>query len=182
VGQRRDRAQREMTLTFEAMVADGVAQGIPRAKVEAALRSKLGMSGSSIAIAPLDERALEKVHEREGDRIMLALGFTSVHFSQARASKQSPGIADRRYYRRPRAPHLGGPWTATNMRNEAIVLWWEVKSATGKQSADERVFQEMVEACGETYVLGTHEALIEWLVAQRLASVIDGILEPIGER
>jgi hypothetical protein len=101
-----------------------------------------------------DDERLEKLHELEGDKQMRALGFEVVRFSHPGRTKQTPGIPDRRYYHRPRR----------------LVLWWEAKSATGRQRPDQRWFQEMCEACGEIYVLGTDRDLFTWLVAHRVAA------------
>jgi hypothetical protein len=166
-------------LTFDEAVRAFMAYGNTRDLAEKLAR-KSGFVTPGIEAPDVDEDALEKVIEHEGDKVMLALGFKVIRFSQPRATKQTPGIADRRYYRRPRAPGLGGPWTATNMRAEAVVLWWEAKAATGKQTPAERDFQEEVEACGETYVLGTHDVLIQWLVDHQIATRAGDTLEPVA--
>lgn len=100
-----------------------------------------------------DER-LEKKIEHAGDKQMAALGFEVVKFSHPGRTKQTPGIPDRRYYHRARQ----------------LSLWWEAKSATGRQRPDQRHFQEMCEACGEIYVLGTDRELFAWLVTHRVAA------------
>lgn len=100
-----------------------------------------------------DER-LEKAIEHAGDKQMAALGFEVVKFSHPGRTKQTPGIPDRRYYHRARR----------------LVLWWEAKSPTGRQRPDQRWFQEMCEACGETYVLGTDRDLFAWLVEHHIAA------------
>jgi hypothetical protein len=91
----------------------------------------------------------EKEVERMGDRLMSQYGFEVVRFSQARATQQTEGIPDRRYYHRARR----------------LAVWWEAKSETGKQRVAQRKFQLMCEACGEVYLLGTHEVLAAWLRA-----------------
>src|SRR5262245_25831873 len=102
----------------------------------------------------------EKQVEHSGDLLMAALGFTAIRFSQARATQQTPGIPDRRYY---------SPERKT-------ALWWEAKTEIGRQSAFQAALQAMCEAVGEIYVLGTDEALIEWAAGmgyvQRLANGI----------
>jgi hypothetical protein len=92
----------------------------------------------------------EKQEEAMGDRLMADFHFDSVHFSQARASNQTPGIPDRKYYR----PDLG------------FTFWWEAKAEDGKQSKDQRAFQVRAERCGELYVLGTAAVLGAWLAAR----------------
>lgn len=101
----------------------------------------------------LDERVERKI-EHAGDKQMVALGFEVVKFSHPGRTKQTPGIPDRRYYHRVRR----------------LALWWETKSATGRQRPEQRYFQEMCEAVGETYVLGTDRDLFDWLVANNIAA------------
>jgi hypothetical protein len=101
-----------------------------------------------------DDERLEKAIEHAGDKQMAALGFEIVKFSHPGRTKQTPGIPDRRYYHRARK----------------LVLWWEAKSATGRQRPDQRWFQEMCEACGEIYVLGNDRDLYTWLVEHRVAA------------
>jgi hypothetical protein len=93
------------------------------------------------------EVAREKQEEAWGDKLMEEYGFISIHFSQARASRQTPGIPDRKYYNIDRK----------------LTLWWEAKAGDGRQSRVQREFQAMAEACGETYILGTHLDLAGWL-------------------
>jgi hypothetical protein len=144
---------------FDELVASMVALRIPRDKAEAAARAKLGISAIDAPV--VDEAALENAIEAEGDKLMRAHGFQVVRLSQVRRSKVHPGLPDRRFYRLPRPD-------AAHTRL-AYAVWWEAKSATGKQRPDQRAFQEMVEACGETYLLGTHEVLYMWLVEHRIA-------------
>lgn len=89
----------------------------------------------------------EKDEERLGDQFMAALCYEAVRFSQPRNTMQSPGIPDRKYY------NVARGWT----------LWWEAKAANGKQSAAQRRFQSMAEACGEAYVCGPLEALVAYI-------------------
>lgn len=136
---------------------------------------KFGRAAAGVDVPEVDERALEKAIERAGDKLMRAFGFVSVHFSQARETNQTPGIADRRYYRVPRSVERADG----RFHQRALMPWWEAKSATGRQTPDERAFQELVEACGETYLLGTTDALVAWLVAERIAVMVNGILEAV---
>lgn len=101
-----------------------------------------------------DDERLEKRHEHEADKQMRALGFEVVKFSHPGKTKQTPGIPDRRYYHRARR----------------LALWWEAKSATGRQRPEQRYFQEMCDAVGDTYVLGTDRDLFDWLVAHGIAA------------
>lgn len=98
----------------------------------------------------LDRQLSEKQIEHLGDKIMKAVGFTAIRFSQPRNTMQSPGIPDRRYY----------------LPTRKLGVWWEAKSAEGKQSKHQRDFQAMCEACGEEYVCGTDDVLVTWLRAK----------------
>jgi hypothetical protein len=100
-----------------------------------------------------EDARLEKEHELAGDRQLKALGFEVVKFSHPGKTKQTPGIPDRRYYHRARR----------------IAFWWEAKSATGTQRPDQRGFQEMCDAVGDLYVLGTDQDLFAWLVERGIA-------------
>lgn len=93
----------------------------------------------------------EKQVEAAGDRLMAAHGFVAVRFSQARATNQSPGIPDRKYFHAARG----------------LAVWWEAKAPGGKQRPAQREFQLMAEAVGETYLLGGTMALTEWLARPR---------------
>jgi hypothetical protein len=95
----------------------------------------------------------EKQVEHAGDLLMAALGFTAVRFSQARATQQTPGIPDRRYYSPERC----------------AAVWWEAKTEIGRPSAYQAAFRAMCEACGEEYVIGTDDALVEWAVRKGYA-------------
>lgn len=89
---------------------------------------------------------LEKHVEAACDRLMAGLGYTAIRFSQARATMQSPGIPDRKYY------------------NGGHSFWLEVKRPGGKQSDYQRVFQFLAESAGEQYVLGGLDELARFLV------------------
>lgn len=81
---------------------------------------------------------------------MSAVGFTAVRFSQSRATHQTLGIPDRRFYCPARR----------------VAVWWEAKTEVGHPSAGQLAFRAMCEACGEDYVIGTDGALTDWLVAR----------------
>lgn len=147
-------------LSLDEMTSALVSQlGWSRDRAEAEARRQLGIPTPAAAeMANVDEDA----HVEEADRLMLALGFEIVKLSQKRRSKVTEGIPDRRYYHRRRR----------------VTLWWEAKSDVGKQRPDQRAFQEMVEACDETYVLGNLEALKSWLVSAGVATRDGEIFQP----
>ncbi|HKA65434.1 MAG TPA: hypothetical protein VKD00_06915 [Methyloceanibacter sp.] len=100
----------------------------------------------------------EKQVEHAGDELMASVfgddrDFKIVRLSQSRATMQTPGIPDRRYY----------------MPKRRMAVWWEAKTAIGRQSPFQAAFQVTCEACGEEYVVGTDEVLVDWLVAKGFA-------------
>jgi len=89
-------------------------------------------------------RGDEKKVEAACDRLMASLGYTAIRFSQARATMQTPGIPDRKYYR------------------EKHTFWFEAKAAT-KQSYHQKCFEHLARQAGEDYVLGGVPELVEYL-------------------
>jgi hypothetical protein len=98
----------------------------------------------------------EKAEQLEVVRLYETLGCDVVSFSQPRATMQTEGIADLKVYCR----RNGRTW------------WHEVKAADGVQSAAQSRFQQLVEACGETYVLGGWGAAVT--IVQRFGLVAPG--------
>lgn len=95
---------------------------------------------------------LEDEIQQAGYKLLRALGFEVVHLSQKRASKQTPGVADSKFYHRVRR----------------LSFWWEAKMERGVQSPAQREFQTMAEACGEHYVVGGLGILRTWLAGRRV--------------
>ena len=89
-------------------------------------------------------RVSEKDVERRCDSLMSQLCWNVVRFSQPRHTMQSAGIPDRKYYNVARG----------------LTLWFECKKPGGTQSLAQKQFQQMCEACGETYVLGGVDELL----------------------
>jgi hypothetical protein len=162
---------------FTSLVNSMTAMQIPRAKAEAAARAKLGLSGSGVDVPAIDERALEKQIEKDSDDMMLKLGFEAIKFSHPGKTMQTPGISDRRYYRRPRVIQRSDGQYVT----KAWCVWVELKSSTGRQRPGQKLFQELVTACGEHYVVGGIEPLVAWLVEHRIAERVGNVLEPIAD-
>lgn len=123
-------------------------------------------SRDSIQAKELEADALEKAHVAEGDRIVRALGGVVWSFSQPRASKQTPGIPDRKYY----FPRHG------------LTFWWEAKAEWGEQSPAQKDRQREAEACREAYVCGELQTLKNYLVCLHLCTINpDGSLEPVRQ-
>jgi hypothetical protein len=112
------------------------------------IERKLWIDGSPEA-READAR-LEKAIVAAADKQLRALGFIIVNFSQPRASKQTAGIPDHRFYH----PARG------------LCFWWEAKSPTGEQSPAQRSFQHWCDATGDPYCLGTDQDLYRWLLAR----------------
>lgn len=163
-----------MSISFDAAVESLQRDyGISRERAVTMARQTFGPP--TVATPDVDDAALEKAIEAACDRLMQELGFEVIRFSHPGKTKQTEGIADRRYYRRPRIlERRDGRYQAP-----AITLWFEAKSGSGRQRPGQKLFEELVTACGEAYVCGTHEALIDWLVAQRLAQRVGDRLEPV---
>jgi hypothetical protein len=139
--------------------------------LDAAERAADRRYGKSVEIPAADTRRLEKQIEHECDVMMMKLGFEIIRFSHPGKTKQTIGIADRRYYRRFRAFALAPM---------PIAVWVELKSATGRQRPGQELFQELVTACDEHYVIGGIEELAAWLVQQGIATRTGNELTPLG--
>jgi hypothetical protein len=55
----------------------------------------------------------------------------------------------------------------------AIAFWWEAKANKGTQRPGQYEFQQLAEACGELYCLGTAEAMARWLVERGFCIIPD---------
>jgi hypothetical protein len=144
-------------------------QSVPQRMIDRAIAmAKLrGDVAGAEGIETPDEAAMaelrEDEHQAESRKLMQALGFRVINFSQKRRAKVTPGIPDTKYY------HVG----------RGLTLWHEDKAEWGRQSPAQRDFQEMAEACGEIYVLGKHQVLKDWLVAQGIAAPEGSLLVPL---
>lgn len=159
-----DREQQlEVIRLADALVTQ---HGIDRPRALQMAERHLGATAST-GIATPDQLAMKKKledeHQRESRKLMRALGFTVINFSQKRATKQTPGIPDTKYY------HV----------RRGLTLWHEDKATWGTQSSAQKDFQTMAEACGELYVLGTLHDLEAWLITNNIAFEEGGLLVPL---
>jgi hypothetical protein len=162
-------------LSYQETVNGLRAMGVPLEKAELTARRQCNDAPPPAPDPDAQDAWSEKRIEAEGDDMMRKLGFEVIRFSHPGKTQQTPGIPDRRYYRRPRMLELrDGRFLAP-----AITVWVEYKSATGEQRPGQKLFQELVEACGETYLLAGPGALETWLIAQRIAVRVGNELEPI---
>jgi hypothetical protein len=147
------------------VISDAVEQlvrlGFDRESAERQVRAQLGGPPPDPALSGRELNALEKQIEHVGDVLMQKLGFEVIRFSHPGKTKQTPGIPDRRYYRRPREIERPNG----RFLQPALVVWVEYKSAIGRQRPGQKLFQEMAESCGEAYVLGGIQELERWLAA-----------------
>lgn len=152
-----------MSPEFDRAVASvQLVTGVDRSRAEAVVRAnaeKLGIAPNpALALLARDDRS-EKEIEAAGDRLMQERGFETIRFSHPGKTQQTPGIPDRRYYRRPRIVERPDGQFITR----AFTVWVEFKSASGSQRPGQKLFQELAEACGEAYVLGGIAELSAWL-------------------
>lgn len=131
-------------------------QGIPLHLAErAADRELAGASASSIVAAqPLgrDAAIAELDEQREIRRTALALGFRVYWLSQARKTKQTPGLPDL--------------WLAHDVRQ--LCAWWETKRQVGgARSTAQDEFARSCELAGVPYGFGDRYAFDAWLRAHR---------------
>lgn len=150
-------------------------------RLEAERRQRLREQGAStfdapaaVAIPDLDRKGLEKLVEQQSDVLMRELGFEVVKFSHPGKTKQTEGIADRLYVRRARVVERANG----RHHQRGVMLWFECKSATGKQRPGQQLFGELITEADGNYVCGTHEALVAWLVAHELVVRVGNVLEP----
>lgn len=94
---------------------------------------------------------LEKTVASQCDELMEQMDWTVIKLAQRgsralnRTSTVTKGVPDRKYYR-------GGD-----------TFWFECKQEDGRQSDEQKKFQEMCEKAGELYVLGGLKELTKFL-------------------
>ena len=103
-------------------------------------------------MTPLAARS-EKAIQADAEQLCRMAGCTVFHMSQARATKQTAGIAD---------AFVTAPTVGT-------ACWYECKKPGGVQSPAQREFQSACERSGVTYVLGGIDAMEAWLIQIGLA-------------
>jgi hypothetical protein len=147
---------------FDLKLAGMVAQGIPRDKAAAALRAN-GI-GTPAAIAPTrDAGVLEKAEQAEVVKRFRVCGFKVYSLSQARASKQTPGLPDL--------------WLMNPAR--ALGLWWETKRQKGGRFSDAQLeFAAACEYCRVNYAAGDRYDAERWLIENNLADIVGGSFTP----
>jgi hypothetical protein len=102
--------------TFDGFRDALIASGVGRAAAERFAHARFGGPTIETASDAELQEEIEEAHVTEGVRLMRALGFTVVMFSQKKRAKVTPGIPDWKFYHRGR--HL--------------TLWWEAKAEWGR--------------------------------------------------
>lgn len=142
---------------------------------EARRRDERRREGKPLAPDPIElqqraeeiDRRLEKHIQNEIIKLYKAFGCVVYSLSQARASKQSPGLPDICCF-------YEGPDFTTSFS-----FWHEVKTPGGKSSEAQLEFQIRCKRTGVDYVLGGVLAAEAYLIKMGLAERINGTLEPI---
>lgn len=158
-----------MSLDYDGMVRSLMRDcRVPREKAEAEARRQLGAP----AIAPdpdaeRNARILEKTEQLEIVKLFRAHGCKVYSLSQARASKQSPGLPDL---------WVTKAWTVTPIagglpHRRHLAFWWETKRQVGgKRSSAQIDFAEECIAAGVGYGFGDRYAAAQYLVDLGIAA------------
>jgi hypothetical protein len=137
-----------LTLDTLSAVEPLVRLGFDRENGEHQVRAQLGAPPPDPERSERELNALEKQIEHEGDVMMQRLGFEAIRFSHPGKTRHTAGIPGRRYYRRPRAGSLALGVGRVQERRWA--------------TTPTKLFQELVEACSEAYVIGGLGELAAW--------------------
>lgn len=142
-----------MTLGYEAIVAQLLELGIPREKAEARAREACGLPDPA-PTPEADPRVLEKKEQHEIIKRLRVCRFKVYSLSQARASKQTPGLPDL--------------WCAHETL--PIAFWWESKRQVGGELSTAQVeFRAECERAGIPYGTGDRYAVEERLIGLGVA-------------
>lgn len=156
-----------MTLHFETAVQQLMTQldiGKDRAEAIARANPLAVAQPKAPIVSERDEKILEKEEQTEITRLFLAYNCDVRNLSQARASKQAPGIAD----------------LFVTHRTKPIAWWWESKRQVGGVlSPAQEVFRDDCMRCGVRYGTGDRFAAAEHLVALGLARRVGDHIEPV---
>lgn len=150
-----------MILSYDSIVRGLMELGVSREHAEARARREVGMP------APIeqtrDEWILEKEEQTEVVKLFRSYGFNPRNLSQARASKQAPGICDL--------------WVVH--RTRPIAFWWETKRQVGGELSPAQIeFRDDCIRCHVGYGTGDRFAAAEHLVKLGLAERIGDRIEP----
>lgn len=151
-------------LTFDETVESLVRAGVPREKADRVARERLSLPLPKLSDDEQRENALEKTAQLEVSKMFRAFGFEVYNLSQARATKQTPGLPDL--------------WCMH--RELPIAFWWETKRSHGGRFSEAQLrFRDMAQRCGVGYGSGDRKAARSHVIALGLARIVGDTLEPI---
>ncbi len=150
---------------YDAYVAQLAAAGVATWAAERQAREKYPDAVRERELeAERREDVLEKEEQAEIRKLFLSFGFKVRNLSQARASKQSPGLAD----------------LYVVHRELPIAFWWEAKRQVGGKLSPAQVeFRDDCLRCGVGYGSGDRHAARTHLIKLGLAQIIGDTIEPI---
>jgi hypothetical protein len=145
---------------FESVVEQVMIHGNKsRELAEQLVRQQLPHLVPRVSIAAKREDLLEREEQAFIYKLFRGYGFMVRNLSQARASKQAPG--------------LGDAWCTH--KTQPIAFWWESKRQIGgKLSADQIEMRDDCLRCGVGYHSGDRHDAARLLVSLGLARVGDG--------
>ncbi len=156
-----------MSVAFETAVVQLVALGFARDRAEAQVRAQYPLLAPAPATAESDEAAVRVLEKREQHEIVKRLrvcGFVVYWLSQARASKQTPGLPDLWFVH----------------RSEPIAGWFEAKRQVGgRLSPAQQEFRAHCDRTGIRHLVGDRYFAERWLVDVGLATLEAAMLVPV---
>lgn len=142
---------------FDTLVTDLMARtGCARARAETIIRQQVPHAAPAVADhdAEAAARILEKQEQVEVRKLLIAYGFKVYNLSQARATKQTPGLPDL--------------WCVH--KREPIAFWFETKRQVGGQLSPAQVdFQAECLRCDVKHFVGHRHNVVELLLSLGLA-------------
>lgn len=136
---------------YAAMVSELVGLGFPLSAAEAKARATYPETAQALDVAVVKRaNVLEKDEQRIVRKMALAVGFKVYWLSQARDSKQTPGLPDL--------------WLACEATG--LCAWWETKRQVGgaRSTAQEEFAAECI-ASRIPYGFGDRYEFARWLTA-----------------
>jgi hypothetical protein len=135
-----------------------------RAKAEKVAQMNGHTPPAVTVAAERDARVLEKAEQQEVINVFTAFSFKCYNLSQARAAKQTPGLADL--------------WCVHT--ELPIAFWWETKRQVGGEHSDAQLeFRDECVRCRVGYGTGDRFAARTHMIKLGLAHVVGQTLEPI---
>lgn len=140
---------------FETLVSDLMARtGCARARAEAIIRQQVPGLAPTPAADQSAVDVLEKAEQVECRKLFIAFGFKVYNLSQARATKQTPGLPDL--------------WCVH--KREPVAFWFETKRQVGGQLSPAQVdFQTECLRCDVKHFVGHRHNVVELLLSLGLA-------------